>query len=373
MRATRAVIHLDHLRHNIRAVQAHMIPGIKLCMAVKADAYGHGAVPVSRAAVEEGVSFLGVATVEEGAELRAAGLRVPLLLLGLPLEEEADAVIEHGITPFVATAESIRVLAEAARRRKSRLAVHLKIDTGMGRIGCTPREALPLALLIRETDSLVLEGIATHFPVSDSADGDEFTSGQTDQLNKLTQSLQAEGINPPYRHAANSGAIIDKPYSHYNLVRPGIMLYGYYPSDDQRKTVPVRPVMTLKTNISFIKKVPKGTGISYGLTHTTAVETYIATLPVGYGDGYSRLLSNRGSVLVNGRRCPLVGRVCMDQTMIDLGTSPSARVGDEVVLFGPEPDAPDAADIAALMGTIPYEVTCLITKRVPRVYLDPSE
>jgi alanine racemase len=372
MRATQAVIRLDNLRHNIRALRAHIGAGVAICMAVKADAYGHGAVPVSRTALEEGVKLLGVATVEEGAELRAAGIRAPILLLGLPFPEEASAVIENDITPFVATADVIRALAQAAAQRKTRRPVHLKVDTGMGRIGCAPEEAPDLAALITGTDTLVLEGVATHFPVSDSAAGDPFTREQTHRLKNALSVMEKAGIRPAFIHAANSGALIDKTYATFNLARPGIILYGYYPSNEQKRALSVHPVLELVTKISFIKRVPAGTGISYGLTHTVARETLIATLPVGYGDGYSRLLSNRAEVWADGRRCPVTGRVCMDQTMIDLGPDSTARVGDRVILFGPTPGAPDAAEIAALMGTIPYEVTCLISKRVPRVYRDDS-
>jgi alanine racemase len=339
-------------------------------MAVKANAYGHGAVPVSKTALKEGVSFLGVATVEEGAELRAAGINTPLLLLGLPFPEEAPAIVEHRISPFLGDSTTVHALAAEAKKQGTRIAVHLKVDTGMGRVGCLPSEAYGLAKLISDSGSLYLEGIATHFPVSDSTTGDAFTQEQVRQLHTVLQRLEKKGMHPSYIHAANSGAIIDKPYSLFNLVRPGIILYGYYPSEQQERPIQATPVMEFSTKIVFVKKVPAGFGISYGLTHTTPKETYIATLPVGYGDGYSRLLSNKASVLVGGKRCPVVGRVCMDQTMIDLGPATTAKAGDKAILFGPGNGAPDAAEIATLMGTIPYEVTCLITSRVPRIYVD---
>jgi alanine racemase len=370
MRATRAIIHLNHLRHNIRALRAHLGEKAAVCMAVKADAYGHGAVRVSRAALEEGVSFLGVAVVEEGAELRAAGITEPILMLGLPFPDEAGEIVRHRLTPFVADKEIIKALAAAAGKAATILPVHLKVDTGMGRIGCAPEDAPGLAELIHESKSLLLEGIATHFPVSDAADDRGFTLEQVDRLRRALDTVRTAGRNVPFIHAANSGAIIDKPHSYFNLVRPGIILYGYYPSAEQERIIPVKPVMDLVSKIVFIKRVPAGTGISYGLTHVTDHETRIATVPIGYGDGYSRLLSNRATVFVNGRRCPVVGRVCMDQTMIDLGPEGPDRPGDDVVLFGADAGAPDAAEIARQMGTIPYEVTCLVTKRVPRLYVD---
>ncbi|MBN2352155.1 MAG: alanine racemase [Spirochaetales bacterium] len=369
MRATHAVIRLDNLRHNIRALRELLRPGVKICMAVKADAYGHGAVAVSKAVLSEGIESLGVATVEEGVELRAAGMTAPILLLGLFFPEEAEAVVENDITPFAADARGIESLDRAAGRAGKRAPVHLKVDTGMGRIGCRPEEAAALAALVRDSRRLRLEGLATHFPAADTADG-TFTAEQVRVLDDLRSAIKGLGIDLPYVHAANSGALIDKPDSHFNLVRPGIMLYGYYPSAEQERTIPLKPVMELKTRISFLKKVPAGAGISYGLTYTAPRDTFIATLPVGYGDGYSRLLSNRGRVLVGGKPCPIAGRVCMDQTMIDLGPETQAKPGDEAVLFGDVSGGPDAEEIARLMGTIPYEVTCLITKRVPRIYVD---
>jgi alanine racemase len=369
MRATHAVIRLDNLRYNIRTLRGRLNPAIKICMAVKADAYGHGAVRVSQTALTAGVELLGVATMEEGLELRAAGIKAPLLLWGLFFPEEADAIAVHGITPFITDAGGLDCLAKAAERVGKRLPVHLKVDTGMGRIGCRPDEALGLAKMIQDSRTLYLEGLATHFPVSDTAEA-AYTDDQTRLLETLRAEIAKLGIDITYTHAANSGAIIDKPQSHFNLVRPGIMLYGYYPSTEQKRALLLKPVMEFKTRISFIKKVPAGAGISYGHIFKTPQDTHIATLPVGYGDGYSRLLSNRGEVFIQGRRYPVAGRVCMDQTMVDLGPRTDLKVGDEVLLFGSAPGAPDAEEIARLMGTIPYEVTCLITKRVPRVYVE---
>jgi alanine racemase len=338
-------------------------------MAVKANAYGHGAIPVSKTAIEEGVSLLGVATVEEGIELRAAGISAPVILLGLPLVEELPDLVAAGITSFVADKQLIRLLADEAARQNKRLPVHIKVDTGMGRIGCRPEEVMGLAEEITRSDPLFLEGLATHFPVSDVPDN-QFTRRQVEQLKFLKETLAKNKITVPLIHAANSGAIVGEPESFFNMVRPGIILYGYYPSAAQERAIPVRPLMDFVTKIVFVKRVPAGTGISYGLTHTTQRETCIATIPVGYGDGYSRLLSNRASVSIRGKRYPVVGRVCMDQTMIDLGPNPDVGLSDDVILFGSAPGGPDAEDIAKLMGTIPYEVTCLITSRVPRVFVE---
>jgi alanine racemase len=341
-------------------------------MAVKADGYGHGALRMAATALEEGVSALGVATVEEGIELRQAKLRASVILLGLPLPEELPDIVAHDITPFVTDAATIGLLAAEAKKQRKRTAVHLKVDTGMGRIGCRPDEVLPLAAQIHESSSLFLEGLATHFPTADSADS-AFTLRQIAILNEIAATLSKNKIKVEIVHAANSGALIDKPAGFFTMARPGIILYGYYPSADQKRIISVKPVMEFRTKVDFIKKAPSHTGISYGLTYTTKTETYIATLPVGYGDGYSRLLSNRGEVSIGGKRYPVCGRVCMDQTMIDLGPAHTVKLYDEVTLFGGIPGGPDAEEIAGLMGTIPYEVTCLITKRVPRVYLDEKK
>lgn len=370
MRATRAVIHLENLRYNIDLVRRHIGPDPRICMAVKADAYGHGVQEVVQTALEAGVDSVAVATVEEGVELRDAGVTAPILLLGFTLIEETQELVRYGLTPVVGSDRQIEVLEREAERQSRIVEVHLKIDTGMGRIGCRPQEASLLARRITGSKRLRLKGIGTHFPTADLADEGSvaFTGSQIEALKTVAARLYAEGIDPGLVHAANSGGIIGHAASYFDLVRPGIILYGYYPSNEQPRTLDVRPVMSLETRIVFLKRVPAGTGISYGLTYRTAQETTIATIPCGYGDGYSRLLSGKANVLVNGRLYPLAGRVCMDQSMIDLGPHSGVRLFDQVVLFGPDPGAPTAEDLAGLIGTIPYEITCNINKRVPRVY-----
>jgi alanine racemase len=369
MRATKAVIRLDNLLHNIGTIQAHVGKNIPLCMAVKANAYGHGAIPIAKAAVAAGVKALGVAIVAEGVELREAKISAPIYLFSLPCAAEMKSLVQADLIPFCTDEHFINEYNAAAKQQKKTLTVHLKVDTGMGRIGCTPENAAKLAKLITEKKNLKLGGICTHFPVSDSGDPG-FTRTQINILKDVVFKLKKQGLHPGIIHAANSGAIIDKPESFFDMVRPGIILYGYYPSHDQDRILTVKPVMELITQISFIKKVNKGTSISYGRTYISKNDTFIATLPVGYGDGYSRLLSNRAQVFIDGNRYPVVGRVCMDQIMINLGAQLKFKEGREVILFGAAPGAPDAEEIADLMGTIPYEVTCLITKRVPRVYIN---
>jgi alanine racemase len=318
MRATRAIIRLDNLLHNIATIQAHVGQNIPLCMAVKANAYGHGAVRIAKTAVAAGVKALGVATVDEGTELREAGISVPIYLFSLPCDGELKSLLQADLIPFCTDDHSIKSYNAAAKLKHTQLTVHLKVDTGMGRIGCTPQNAVRLAALISESKNLELGGVCTHFPVSDSADP-RFTGKQINAIKDIVSRLTIKGLHPGIIHAANSGAIIDKPDAVFDMVRPGIILYGYYPSHGQERILSVKPVMEFLTQISFIKKVSKGTSISYGRTYITEADTYIATLPVGYGDGYSRLLSNRAQVFIDGKRYPVAGRVCMDQIMIDLG------------------------------------------------------
>lgn len=336
-------------------------------MAVKADAYGHGAISISRAAIDAGVQCLGVAAVEEAAELRDAGIACPIILFSLPLPGEIPALFYYRIIPVVASKEFVLLCNQEGKRNNSILDVHLKIDTGMGRIGCHPEDAAAIAQTIKECRYVNMGGICTHFPGSDLKDN-SFAHSQVRLFDNIIQQIKENGIDPGIIHAANSRAIINMPEACYDMVRPGILLYGYYPSKEQKRSFNVKPVMELKAKISFIKTVPPDTPISYGMTYRTKRMTKIATISVGYGDGYSRLLSNRGEMLIKGKRYPIAGRVCMDQCMVDIGLTSDIALYDDVTLFGPPP-APTAEEIADIMETIPYEVTCLITKRVPRTYV----
>ena len=376
MRATRAVIHLENLRFNLRQLREHLArtsPAPAMCVAVKANAYGHGSAEVARVALEEGATHLGVATVAEGAELRAAGIEAPVLLYGLAADEELADLVGARLSPFLADADYARAVASAAQRVGRTVGVHLKIDTGMGRIGCRPQDAVAVAQAVADLPQLSLDGVATHFPVADAAD-ESPTLDQYARFEESVAAIRAAGIAPGTVHAANSGAIIGSPFAWADMVRPGISVYGYYPSDEQTRTLALKPVMEFQSRISFVKQVDAGATISYGMTYRAKRTTRIATIPVGYADGYNRLLSGRAEVLVRdsaaGRsyRAPIAGRVCMDQFMIDLGPDSRARREDEVVLFGPDPAGPNAEEICELLGTIPYEVTCWISRRVPRVY-----
>jgi alanine racemase len=374
MRATQALIHLGNLRHNLAVLREHIGRGSSaapvICAAVKADAYGHGIVPIARTLYKEGVEYFGVATLDEAESLRSAGLNsIDILLYSIATRYEIPRIVELGVCPFVADREYIRRLSVAARERNRRIKVHLKIDTGMGRIGCSPDRAVELASYIRENEKLHLAGVATHFPAADEDDS-VFTRNQIQLFQRVVHEIQSRGIDPGLIHAANSGAVIGYPDSWFDLVRPGISLYGYYPSRRQKRILDLRPVMEFVSRVVFIKEVPPDTPISYGSTCRTGSRTTIGTIPAGYGDGYNRLLSNSARVVISGKSYPVVGRICMDQFMVDLGPSTQTEIGDDVTLWGPIPGGPDAEEIAETTGTVPYEILCNVAKRVPRIYLD---
>jgi alanine racemase len=368
LKKTYLEIDLDAVRQNLEAIKER-IGNKPVLFAVKADGYGHGAVQVSRLAETNGLAdMLGVSSPIEGTELRDAGIKLPILNLGLvlPLREEIDAIIEFGISQTVADFALAKKISDAACKCKAVSKLHLKIDTGMGRIGCRPEEAFGIGREIAKLPGIVLEGIFTHFPVSDDPDSD-FTRDQIKNFKSIIDKFEKNGIDIKYKHTANSAAILNYKESTFNLVRPGIMAYGYRPSGNCNSSVKLIPSMTFKSCVVFIKRVKKDTPLSYGLTYRTKADTNIATIPVGYGDGYSRSLSNKGSVMIKGRMYPVAGRVCMDQILIDLGND-EYPLGEEVILFGKETITVET--IAELTGTIPYEVTCGISKRVQRIYLN---
>ncbi len=372
MRATRAIIHLRNLQSNIAAIRENLSPGTRLCIPVKADAYGHGAVRVAVAAIRAGATHLAVASVQEGIDLREAGIVAPILSLSLPIPEEVPSIIEHELTPLVVDEEFIEELARIAKGMGKTVPVHLKIDTGMNRIGCAPESAVELAKLIARHRNLELAGTATHLSVADSVDpGDiEYTRSQLGKFDASIEALRTEGIDPGIVHAANSGAIVQFPESHYDMVRPGILTYGYAPSADLADRVSVRPVMELETRVVAMKKIMAGDSVSYGRTWTAKEDTWIGTIPIGYADGLVRSLSPGLKIRIGDGLFPIVGRICMDQCMVDLGPDPWVQRWDRAVIFGPAELAsgPTAETIADLLGTIPYEITCGINKRVPRVY-----
>ena len=370
MRATRTIVHLDKFTSNFRAIQKRVGTERQICVAIKADAYGHGASAIASASLEVGASCLGVATVQEGTLLRRQGISAPILLFSQPLPEEIPQLIESRLSPFVSDSEFAAMLDHAAAMAKMRLSVHLKIDTGMGRLGCTPREAPALAGMLAASAALEYVGTATHLAVSDSAAPENlaYTERQINLFSGALEGIRAAGLNPGIVHAANSGAIVLHPGAWFDMVRPGILLYGYNAARET-DTLQVEPVMELRSKVVLTKEVKKGESVSYGRTWIAPQDTTIAILPVGYADGLPRLASNKWQVLIGDNAYPLVGTICMDQCMADLGSAHKVRRWDDAVVFGGTAFGADA--LAERIGTIPYEVVCNISKRVPRVYTEP--
>lgn len=369
-RPTVAEIDLNAISHNLSEVRRLVGPEVMICPAVKADAYGHGAVQVSRVVLDHGASMLGVATTEEGVELRLAGISAPILILGCVVPEDIPDIVAHNLTATACDPGFADALSRHASIQRKRAKVHIKIDTGMGRIGVQTREAVDFVLRLSQMPGLEVEGIFTHFPCADEED-QCFTHNQIVEFERVTQEIENTGLHIPIRHTSNSGAILNVPRAHMNMVRPGIMLYGLYDSQYGRERVQLQQAMTLKSRIVYLKELPAGCSVSYGRTYRTTRRTLVATLPVGYADGYNRRLSNRASVLVRGKRVPVIGRICMDQTMLDVTDVPGVRVGDEVVLYGRQGDEQiKIEEIASLLETISYEVVCALGKRVPRIYID---
>jgi alanine racemase len=345
------------------------VEGRKVLAVVKAQAYGHGAVEVSRRLLTLGADMLGVALVEEGAELRAAGIGAPVLVMGAVFPDQAERITELSLTPIVYSVKLAEALSQAARRRGKTVNVHIKIDTGMGRIGLAPEDAADAIARVFKLPGLSVEGLMTHFADADLADK-QFASKQMERFEALMKTLDARGLSIPLRHAANSAAVLDYRRALFTMVRPGLMLYGYSPLEARPGDADVRPVLSLVTRIAFVKTVPAGAPISYGRTFVTKRESRIATIPIGYADGFSRALSNRGEALVRGTRVPVAGRVCMDMTMLDVTGVPGVSEGDDVVLIGRQGNEEITADdLASKAGTIAYEVLCGISSRVPRVYV----
>ena len=367
-RAAWAEIDLGALRHNYREIKSRIRGEAKLCAVVKADAYGHGAVRCARVAVEEGAEYLAVATISEAIELREAGFTQPILLLGLILPEEAEPVVTHDITQAVCELPLAQALSAEAMRQQKTVKVHLKVETGMGRIGARPEEIAELAAQIAALPNLEIEGIFSHFATADSRDK-TFAQVQLRRFLAACADCRERGIHIPIRHIAESAAILEIPEAHLDMVRAGVIQYGMWPSEEVTHPIDLRPVMKLCARIVFLKKMHPGETIGYGRAWQAKRESRIATLPLGYADGYIRAYgAAHAQVLLKGRRAPLAGRVCMDQVMVDVTDIPDVREGDTAILFGsPELTADEAA---AWLQTINYEVTCLVSSRVPRVYLE---
>jgi len=360
-RPTWAEVHLGALRENLRRFRRRMPRASRLLFVVKGDAYGHGAAPCARAAQQaRAADWLGVSSVEEGVTLREAGIRLPILVLGsLYPFESFLAAVEFGLTPTVASMDSARRLGEVAKRRGRRVCCHLKIETGMGRIGMSSAAALDVARYLAETGLVSATGVYTHFSCAETDRA--FTREQLRRFQAALAKLAGSGLAPRLRHAANSAAALQLPASRLDLVRPGLAIYGLYPG--------FSPVLSLKSKVVFLKTVRRGACVGYGATFRARRRTRVATVPIGYADGFSRRLSNRGQALLGGRRCPIIGNMSMDMLMLDATAAPDAQVGDDVVFIGRQGrEEITAGEAAAAAGTIPYEVAAALTGRVPRTY-----
>ena len=364
-RATRAIIDLSAIASNVAAVRNIIGPGRDLMAIVKADAYGHGAFEVSRTALNSGATCLGVALPEEGEELRSHGIGVPILVLGIIHPDEVSKVVRARLEQTLCTLETAEALDRAAKASSQKINVHIKVDTGMGRIGIAPNDAVDFAHRISRFKNLQLKGIFSHLPCADEPDK-SFTCGQIKLFRDLLREIEASGIRIPQKHLANSAGILNFPESYFDLVRPGIMLYGLRPSPHMENGVALKPAMTLKTKIAYVKQVPPGTPISYGHTFSCHRQMLVATLPIGYGDGYNRGLSNGGYAVIRNAHAHLIGRVCMDMCMFDVTDIEDVQPGDEAVLFGTKPAVDE---LAHQLDTINYEIVCSIGKRVPRIFV----
>jgi alanine racemase len=365
-----AEIDLGAIADNVRALR-ELVRSADVLAVVKADAYGHGAVPVSRAALAAGASSLGVALVEEGVELRDAAVDAPIIVLSEPVPDAADVVVQHRLTPVVYTSGAIEALAKAvaASELASPFVVHLKVDTGMHRVGCTPDDALDLARQIAEHPELHLAGTCTHFAVADEP-GNAYTAEQLQRFEAVLGAMRAAGIDPGIVHACNTAGALAFPAARYDMVRAGIGVYGIAPVPALDGIAGLRPALSVKARVSYVKTLPSGSRISYGLRYETRDATRIATVPIGYADGVPRRLGDAGgAAVVRGRRCPIAGTITMDQLMLDVGDAP-VEVGDEVVLLGcQDGTAVTANEWAERVDTIAYEIVCGIGPRVPRTYV----
>lgn len=364
-----AEVNLDHLAHNIREVRRVTKADALVTAVIKADGYGHGAVEIGQTLLDNGADRFAVATLTEAIQLRKAYRETPILVLGYTPDEDADAVVENNLIQTVYDAEQAKAIDEVSKQFGVKTKLHVKLDTGMGRLGLQAGpEAVAAISEMAKLENIEIEGIYTHFAVADETDK-TYTTQQVKKYNGVIDALEEKGISIPIKHVSNSAAIIDLPELNYNMVRAGIMLYGLYPSKDvSHKNVELKEVMSLKARISHVKNVEAGVGVSYGLLYTTSGPTRIGTVPLGYADGYTRLYTGSAKAIVGGEIRPIIGRICMDQCMVDL-TGLDIQRGDEITLFGSAENLEIPIDeVASWINTINYEVVCMISKRVPRVY-----
>ncbi|GGP09923.1 alanine racemase [Oceanobacillus neutriphilus] len=369
-RDTWAEVSLQALAFNVKQFKQHIRKEAHFMAVVKADGYGHGAVAIAEEALANGADWLGVAFLDEGLALREAGITAPLLLLGYTPDYAVHKAIEQDLTLTVYSKETIAAICQAARSLGKKAKVHIKVDTGMTRIGIrSAEEALELCQAL-DQEEIEVEGIFTHFAEADNGDSSDYTNQQFESFQQIYQAVETKGYKIPVKHCCNSAGTIAYPEMHLDMVRVGVSLYGLYPEPHLKEILPLKQVMSLKTKPVLIKSVPAGQSISYGRTYTTKEEVKIATLPIGYADGLSRLLSNQGHVTLRGVECLIVGRICMDQTMVDVSNVDDVHENDIVTIFGEPSEGYISLDVVAKqMQTIHYETVCLIGKRVPRKYV----
>lgn len=369
-----AEVNLDNLAHNIRQVRKHTNKDALVMAVVKANGYGHGSVDISRTFLENGADRLGVAILSEAIELRNANIKEPILILGFTPSSQYEKLLEYNLIQTIYNYEEAKILSQKALELNKEAIIHIKLDSGMSRIGFLPtKESAESILNISELPNIKIEGIFTHFAKADEVDKSH-VRGQFSKYMEFVKLLEEQGLNIPIKHVSNSAGIIDLPEFNLNMVRAGIMLYGLYPSNDVNKeNIKLKPAMALKAKISHLKTVPKGTGISYGQIFTTDKESKIGTIPIGYADGLTRLLTGKAEVYINNKRVPIVGKICMDQCMIDLTNVEDVKLGDEVVIFGYEENHPHVDELALSIGTINYEIVCMVSRRVPRVYISNNK
>ncbi len=367
-----AEVNLDNIAHNVREIRRITDKKTEIMGVVKADAYGHGVMEVARTLLENGVSRLAVSMLDEAIQLRQNGIEVPILILSYTDPGRAEEIILNNVTQTVFSHDLAEALSRAAVKHNRSVKIHIKIDTGMTRVGFMPGySAVKDVVQISKLPGIIIEGLFTHFASADEEDK-SYTYMQFERFMSIINELNRIGVYIPVKHVCNSAGVIEFPEMHLNMVRPGIVLYGLYPSHEVNKAkLDLRPAMTLKANVILVKDVEPNTCISYGRVFKTSCNSKIATIPIGYADGYTRLLTSKGKVLINGEYAPIVGKVCMDQCMVDItGLKESVSVGDEVVLFGRQKDKEiKVEELAESIGTINYEFVCIIGKRIPRVYL----
>ncbi|MFQ5649639.1 MAG: alanine racemase [bacterium] len=365
--ATVAEIDLNAVATNIELVRKKVSPA-RVMAVVKADGYGHGATRIAGTAMQHGADFLGVAHVEEGIKLRKEGIRARVLVMGAFFQTQAVQVLHHDLDATVFDFQRADALSKVAREFKKPARIHIKVDTGMGRLGVHWKEAAEFVRRVAQESHLQLVGIFTHFATADQKNKD-FAYTQLERFRRILNEIRAQGIQIPVRHVANSAAVLSLPESYFDMVRLGVSMYGYYPSPETSATLALKPAMSLKSRVAALKEIEPGGYVSYNLTFQAQEKTTIAVVPIGYGDGFNRLLSNRARVLIGGRRYPVVGTVCMDLIMANVGASSEVQVGDEVVLLGRQgQEEISIYEWCETLKTIPYEITCWVSKRVPRVY-----